>query len=133
MKKAVVLSAVLTLTSSCASIVGRSNYPVTFVSSPEDATVQVRNEYGTTVYQGKTPATATLRSGEPYFDRQEYTVEFRKDGYQTQTQMVEGTLDGWYIGNILFGGLIGFLIVDPLTGSMWTMDKQIVTANLEER
>ena len=27
-------------------------------------------------------------------------------------------MNGWYIGNILFGGLIGFLIVDPLTGAM---------------
>ena len=27
--------------------------------------------------------------------------------------------NGWYIGNILFGGLIGMIIVDPATGDMW--------------
>jgi hypothetical protein len=30
-------------------------------------------------------------------------------------------MDGWYIGNILFGGVIGFLIVDPATGAMWKL------------
>jgi hypothetical protein len=28
-------------------------------------------------------------------------------------------LDGWYIGNILLGGLIGMLIVDPISGAMF--------------
>jgi hypothetical protein len=38
-------------------------------------------------------------------------------------------MDGWYIGNILFGGLIGILIVDPLTGAMWKLD-DVVYGNL---
>ena len=30
-------------------------------------------------------------------------------------------LNAWYWGNILFGGLIGWLIVDPATGAMWKL------------
>ena len=34
--------------------------------------------------------------------------------------------DGWYIGgNILVGGLIGWFIVDPLTGAMYTLPKEV--------
>ena len=32
-------------------------------------------------------------------------------------------LNGWYIGNVVFGGLIGLLIVDPETGAMWRLDE----------
>ncbi len=44
------------------------------------------------------------------------------------TTRLEATLDGWYIGNIIFGGLIGFLIVDPLTGAMWKLPEQAMTS-----
>lgn len=34
-------------------------------------------------------------------------------------------MDGWYMGNLLFGGFIGFLIVDPATGAMWKLDDNV--------
>jgi len=30
-------------------------------------------------------------------------------------------MSGWYWGNILIGGLIGMLVVDPLTGAMYKL------------
>jgi len=34
---------------------------------------------------------------------------------------------GWYIaGNILVGGLIGWFIVDPITGAMWNLEPENV-------
>jgi len=35
---------------------------------------------------------------------------------------VKCSLNGWYFGNIIFGGLIGLLIVDPATGAMYRLD-----------
>ncbi len=32
-------------------------------------------------------------------------------------------LDGWYFGNLIFGGLLGILIIDPATGAMWRLDE----------
>ena len=32
---------------------------------------------------------------------------------------LEADLNGWYFGNIVFGGFIGLLIVDLVTGAMY--------------
>ena len=41
------------------------------------------------------------------------------------THSVTAGLNGWYFGNILIGGLVGMLIVDPLTGAMYRMPATI--------
>jgi len=42
-------------------------------------------------------------------------------------------LDGWYIaGNLLFGGLIGYFIVDPATGAMWTLKNLHANLSLQK-
>ena len=41
-------------------------------------------------------------------------------------------MDGWYIGNIVFGGLIGWLVVDPASGAMWKLQDS-VHGNLEAK
>lgn len=45
-------------------------------------------------------------------------------------------LSGWYFGNLVFGGLIGMLIVDPLTGAMYNLKpekiEQPLTASQSE-
>jgi hypothetical protein len=35
-------------------------------------------------------------------------------------------LNKWYFGNILLGGVIGMLVVDPLTGAMYSLDEDYV-------
>jgi hypothetical protein len=37
-------------------------------------------------------------------------------------------MSGWYIGNILVGGLIGMLAVDPVTGGMYVFPDQVSAA-----
>ncbi len=39
-------------------------------------------------------------------------------------------VDGWYWGNIVFGGLIGWLIVDPATGAMYKLETEFVNETL---
>ena len=117
----------------CASIVSKSNYPVTFDSDPPKAEVSVKDENGVSVFQGLTPTTVSLRSGESYFDSKQYTATFTKDGYDPQTSSITSSLSGWYWGNILFGGLIGMLIIDPITGAMYELDQPMVMASLKER
>jgi hypothetical protein len=45
-------------------------------------------------------------------------------GYPKKEVFLDTTLRwGWYLfGNVVFGGLIGILIVDPATGAMWALD-----------
>ena len=110
---------------SCASILSKSMYPVTINSYPDGAAIMIKDEKGMQIYKGETPTTITLKSGTAYFHKKSYTVEFSKAGYENQTAVVENKLDMWYVGNILFGGLIGILIVDPLTGAMWKLPDNI--------
>lgn len=105
----------------CASIVSKSDYPVAFNSSPTGANITITDKSGMEIYKGKTPTQITLKSGSGYFSGAKYNVKFDKEGCEEQVLVLEKQLDGWYIGNILFGGLIGFLIVDPATGAMWKL------------
>ena len=111
---------------SCASIVSKSSYPVVINSQPDQADIVITDEHGKKVYRGKTPTTVSLKTSEGYFDGKNYTVTFTKDGYTSYTAPIKRGVDGWYIaGNIFLGGLIGYLIVDPLTGAMWTLEKEV--------
>jgi len=38
---------------------------------------------------------------------------------------INSSVDGWYFGNILVGGLIGMLIVDPATGAMYNLPERV--------
>ena len=121
-------SAALAL-SGCASIFNGTTQAVTIRSVPDSAFVTVSNQAGEKVHAGSTPATVTLRRGAGYFRPETYTVLLQKDGFASQEVKVHGTMSAWYIGNILFGGLIGMLAVDPVTGAMYTFPES-VTATL---
>jgi hypothetical protein len=56
-----------------------------------------------------------------YFKGQEYRLVFELPSYSPAEVRLESTLSGWYWGNIVLGGLIGMLIVDPLTGAMYNL------------
>ncbi|MBA3029530.1 MAG: hypothetical protein FP816_12080 [Desulfobacteraceae bacterium] len=82
----------------------------------------ITNKSGKVIFEGKTPTTVSLKASAGYFKGENYTVAFKKEGYAQHTAQIERGVDGWYIGgNILFGGLIGWFIVDPATGAMWTL------------
>lgn len=111
------------LISGCASIVSKSTYPVSVSSKPEGATITITNRHGQEIHSGRTPATVSLKAGCGYFKGEEYTILFSKAGYKPFKTTITSDLDGWYVfGNIFFGGLIGWLIVDPATGAMWKLD-----------
>ena len=122
----------ITLTG-CASIIGKSSPQViTINSNPSEANVRIENlRTGAAMYSGKTPYSATLERGAGYFKSARYNVVVEKDGHQSMQFIIDGSANGWYIGgNIIFGGLIGWLIVDPLTGAMWTLSPEMINANL---
>jgi len=107
----------------CASIVSKSEYPVSISSEPQCAEISITNSKGETVFTGKTPTTITLKAGSAYFKGETYKVSFKQQGYTPYCAQIERGVDGWYVaGNLFFGGLIGWLIVDPLTGAMWKLE-----------
>lgn len=108
--------------SSCATIVSDSDYVVQINSNPSDANFKITNSSGVVIQTGKTPAAVSLSAKKAYFSGAKYNISFEKPGYAAQNVQIRAEIDGWYIGNLLFGGLIGWLIVDPLTGAMWKLD-----------
>lgn len=124
---------VIMLSYGCASIIGKgSPQVITINSNPSDVNLRIEDSRtGSTIYVGKTPYTATLNRGAGYFKSARYDVVLEKDGYQTRQFIIQGSPNGWYIGgNLIFGGLIGWLIVDPLTGAMWTLSPEFINADL---
>lgn len=109
----------------CASIVSKSQYPVTITSEPSSANIVIKDNTGKVYFEGQTPTTITLSTRAGYFKGKSYTATFKKPGYSERTVEIKYGFDGWYIGNVLFGGLIGFLIVDPATGAMWTLPQDV--------
>ena len=111
----------LSVPTGCASIVSHSTWPVNVTTTPADAEVEVVSESGTVIHKAKAPFTVTLKSGKGYFDGEKYTLKGTAPGYTSGTVILDTTLNGWYWGNLVFGGLIGFFIVDPLTGAMYRL------------
>jgi len=128
--KPVTFIAIAILLSSCATILSSGSSPLTVKSSPAGAQLQITNRLGIQVFNGQTPATILLKSGSGYFSSEAYTVKLTLDGYAEKTIPVNCTLNGWYFGNIIFGGLIGLLIVDPSTGAMYRLETNYIDATL---
>ncbi len=128
MKLAALAASIATsiLFSGCASIVSKSNWPVTIQSNPTNAKCVIAKSDGVQVHAGETPMTVTLDASDGYFSYAKYIVKCSKDGHQDSSSELSAHLNGWYAGNIVFGGLIGLLIVDPATGAMWRLDETLV-------
>lgn len=128
--KATLFSSIL-FTAGCATIVSDSNYPVTISSEPTGQKFEIRNREGVLVNSGITPYTAILKAGAGYFKKEKYQITFTEGKYKGRSFILESEVDGWYVwGNLVFGGLIGYLIVDPLTGAMYKLPQQFAV-NLE--
>ena len=117
---------------SCASIVSKSNWPITINSTPADATITITDKNGIQVYSGNTPANLKLKSGSGFFGKASYQVKFEKEGYATKMIPVNFKVNGWYFGNILLGGIIGMLIVDPATGAMYKLEDKVLNEQLSK-
>jgi hypothetical protein len=119
----------------CATIVGDKTHLMPINSTPDSATVLITDEKGVQVFRGQTPTTVTLQKSDgSYWGGKDYTVTISKEGYDAQTIAVTSSPNGWYIaGNIVFGGLIGWFIVDPFNGDMYNLSPEQITASMGEK
>lgn len=127
--KLIAVASILIMTS-CASIVSKSSWPITINSSPSEAKISIKDKKGIEIYTGSTPATLKLKSGSGFFSKARYQVTFEKVGYEKKVVPVEFKLNGWYFGNIIFGGPIGLLIIDPATGAMFKLETEFLNETL---
>jgi hypothetical protein len=123
----------IAILSGCATIVSKSNWPFSVDTNPSGAKVIITNKRGVEIFNGRTPAAMRLKSGAGFFSKESYTVMLSMNGYETKKVNVECKINGWYFGNILIGGLIGLLIVDPATGAMFRLDSTGITEDLRAK
>lgn len=116
----------------CATIVGDANQLMPVSSTPSEASISIIDERGAEVFKGATPTTVTLQKSDgSYWGKKSYSVKISKPGFETQTIPVTASANGWYIaGNLVFGGLIGWFIVDPFNGKMYNLSPETINATL---
>jgi hypothetical protein len=101
------------------------------MSQPDEANCEVIDmRTGNCILKAKTPYTATLERSAGFFQKAKYKVKIHKDGYLPQETQIDAGINGWYFGNIVFGGLLGILIVDPATGAMWKISEDNINVKL---
>jgi hypothetical protein len=133
MWKVILILFTSTVLTSCATIMGNSaNETLNVRSAPEQATVVILDESGTKIFEGKTPTSLPLEKKKGYFSGKKYSVNIKKEGFAEQNITVDTKVNAWYVaGNLVFGGVIGWLIVDPATGAMWKLDTNEIDVTLQ--
>ncbi len=115
-----VLFTVPVLLCGCATIISGTTQPVRVTSDPMGAKFAIYNQKGNEVATGNTPQSVVLsRHGGTYRFTFEYT------NYYPSEVLVAHGVNMAYFGNILLGGLLGMVIVDPLSGAMWTYPVEV--------
>ena len=123
------------LVGGCASIIkGGGSQAIQLKSVPSGANCIVTdNVTGDNIASITTPNIVSLNKSRGYFKYSKYNVVCAMDNNLPQNGIIEGYANGWYIGgNLIFGGLIGYLIVDPATGAMWTLEPELISVNFED-
>jgi uncharacterized protein YceK len=128
---------VLFLFSGCATIIkGSGPQGIHFKSDPADAKLTVIDLRNGNVMASnlKTPQVVQLPKSAGYFKCGKYNATFEKEGYDKKEVKLESDINAWYLGgNIIFGGLIGWLFVDPASGAMWHFDPEQISVLLNPK
>jgi len=106
---------------SCATLFKGSTDDVSFSSDPTGAKVYVNGSL-----LGTTPFQLELKS------KNSYTIEFKKDGFETKTVVLNNSVGGGWIVLDILGGLFP-VIIDAATGNWYSLDQEHVNAVLEQQ
>lgn len=123
---------VYTAVSGCATIVHSGPRAIPIASSPPGAKVSIYDRSNKLVMTNTTPFVAQLPVKFGYFKSQNYRLDFELPGHAPVSRNIESSVSGWYFGNLLFGGIIGMLIVDPLTSAMYNLKPEKIEQPLTQ-
>ena len=129
MRGLLLLAAVCSFTSGCATVISGREAEVSFLTDPPGADVTVRNEKGTIVAKTTTPGSVKLRRGRTWGRPAKYLARFDKPGYQPTEAEIPSKLNPWVLGNLALGGGLG-AGVDLATGAMWRPKESTIERGL---
>jgi hypothetical protein len=126
--KLAMVAAFCALLSGCASIIHGANQAVDITSQPTGATITIDGrEYGQTPKSIELRRKGRLKT--ELAPKKEYAVTIEMDGYFPYEMKIKRELDGWFIGNIILGGLIG-IIIDAADGAMYKLTPDQIIAQM---
>ena len=103
---------------SCGTIFNGSNQEINIVSDPVNAKVTIdEREFGIT------PITVQLER------KDNHIIKLELEGYEPEIITLNRETSGWFIGNCLFGGLIG-MAVDAISGGMYVLEPEEINQTL---
>lgn len=136
MKKFHLALILLIFSTGCATIVSKSSYPIYLNTQPVTTKVTIKDKNGFTVFQEYTPASVKLPASSSFFKKASYIATFEAEGYEPLYMEINGEIDKWYVwGNLLLlppGWILGWLIIDPATGSMYKIPLKYVNELMEK-
>lgn len=109
--------------SGCATIMSGNKQDISITSYPDGAKVKIN---GADVC-GATPCKVSLER-----KKENAVVSIEKDGYQSITREIPSDMNGWLIGNIIFGGVFG-TTTDAMSGSMYKYENSAVHFELKQK
>jgi hypothetical protein len=124
MKK--LIAAILLFSVNCGSIIHQTTQHVPVKSDPPGAAVTVACGDVSNDPKLVTPTVVTVHR-KPDF----CTIALTKEGYERVDVPLRKTMSALYLGNVLVGGIIGF-IVDAANGAMWNRTPATVDVTLKE-
>jgi hypothetical protein len=116
--------------SGCATIVHGGPRAISVASAPVGAKVSIYDRSNTLVMTNTTPFIAQLPTKYGYFQAQNYRLVFEMPAHATAEVNLTSSVSGWYFANLILGGAIGMLIVDPLTGAMFNLSPEKIDQTL---
>jgi hypothetical protein len=115
------ITVVFFMFSGCATIFKGNSNIVEFSSQPQHADVYVNG-----FLKGHTPINLKLES------KKTYNIEFKKEGYETQTFTLTNSVGaGWVVLDVVFG--LVPVVIDAATGCWYGLDQDAINAILEKQ
>lgn len=104
----------------CGTIFNGTNQSVNIVSNPLDAKIFVD---GSEV--GSTPMKVQLSR------KENHIIKLELENYEPKIITVNRETSNWFIGNCIFGGLIG-MAIDAISGGMYRLEPEEINADFDD-
>lgn len=118
--KTLIAAALLAALTGCSTIMNDRMTDVSVISQPSGQVYSIMDEDGREVHTGTTPEVVKLDAAAGFFDGQTYKVTY---GDGTVGELDSRTTPWYWVGFCI--SVISGLIVDPLTGDMFSLPSEV--------
>lgn len=115
----------------CASMIDGPDQSIAIMSTPGEADFVISDDRGREVHRGVTPSIVNLAKSRGYFEGNNFSIEISKAGYTPERLRIASDPSMIYLVGNIATFLVGWFIVDPLTGAMWELEPKMLNVALQ--